>query len=223
LASAVEVNGVKVATLRADSLDRGQLRTLVDNLKQKLGEGVVVLGSAQPEGKVAIIAGVTPGLTKRIQAGKLVGAVAKLVGRRLGRRQAGDCRSWIRRQRSGFGEKMVVDHTALGDKMKAVAGEIGVTPPSMTTPSDMALKAKLELLSGDAFDKAYISAMVKDHEEDLKDFQQEVADASSPAVKTAARQGETVIAHHLAMIRKIAEAHNVSAKNSGGNPGSHGL
>ena len=36
--------------------------------------------SAQPEGKVAIIAGVTPGLVKRIQAGKLVGAVAKLVG-----------------------------------------------------------------------------------------------------------------------------------------------
>jgi alanyl-tRNA synthetase len=80
LASAVEINGLKVATLRADNLERGQLRTLVDNLKQRLGEGVVVLGSAQPEGKVAIIAGVTPGITKRIQAGKLVGAVAKLVG-----------------------------------------------------------------------------------------------------------------------------------------------
>jgi alanyl-tRNA synthetase len=77
---AVEVKGVRVATLRADSLERGQLRTLVDNLKQKLGEGVVVLASAQPEGKVALIAGVTPGLVKRIQAGKLVGAVAKLVG-----------------------------------------------------------------------------------------------------------------------------------------------
>ncbi len=80
LASAVEISGVKVATLRADNLERGQLRTLVDNLKQRLGEGVVVLGSALPEGKVAIIAGVTPGLVKRIQAGKLVGAVAKLVG-----------------------------------------------------------------------------------------------------------------------------------------------
>ncbi len=84
LASAVEVSGVKVATLRADNLERGQLRTLVDNLKQRLtqdgGEGVVVLGSAQPEGKVAIIAGVTPGLIKRIQAGKLVGAVATFVG-----------------------------------------------------------------------------------------------------------------------------------------------
>jgi alanyl-tRNA synthetase len=80
VARAVEVNGVKVLTHRADGLERGQLRTLVDNLKGKLGEGVVVLGSAQPEGKVAMIAGVTPGLTKRIQAGKLVGAVAKLVG-----------------------------------------------------------------------------------------------------------------------------------------------
>ncbi|HEV2487621.1 MAG TPA: alanine--tRNA ligase [Terracidiphilus sp.] len=80
MSGAVDVKGVKLVTLRADSLERGQLRTLVDNLKQKLGEGVVVLASAQPEGKVALIAGVTPGLTKRIQAGKLVGGVAKLVG-----------------------------------------------------------------------------------------------------------------------------------------------
>jgi alanyl-tRNA synthetase len=80
LGKAVDVKGVRLVTLRADALERGQLRTLVDNLKQKLGEGVVVLASAQPEGKVALIAGVTPGLTKRIQAGKLVGAVAKLVG-----------------------------------------------------------------------------------------------------------------------------------------------
>ena len=80
VARAADVKGVKVLTHRADNLERGQLRTLVDNLKQKVGEGVVVLGSAQPEGKVALIAGVTPGLVKRIQAGKLVGVVAKLVG-----------------------------------------------------------------------------------------------------------------------------------------------
>jgi alanyl-tRNA synthetase len=80
LGRAVDVKGVKLVVLRADSLERGQLRTLVDNLKQKLGEGVVVLASAQPDSKVALIAGVTAGLTKRIQAGKLVGAVAKLVG-----------------------------------------------------------------------------------------------------------------------------------------------
>ncbi len=80
VAHAVEVKGVKLLRHRADHLERGQLRTLVDNLKQRAGEGIVLLASAQPDGKVAIIAGVTPGLTKRIQAGKLVGAVAKLVG-----------------------------------------------------------------------------------------------------------------------------------------------
>jgi alanyl-tRNA synthetase len=80
ISHASEIKGVKVVLHRADNLERGQLRTLVDNLKGKIGEGVVVLASAQPEGKVALIAGVTPGLTKRIQAGKLVGAVAKLVG-----------------------------------------------------------------------------------------------------------------------------------------------
>jgi alanyl-tRNA synthetase len=80
VSQAVDVKGVKLLRHRADNLDRGQLRTLVDNLKQKAGEAVIVIASAQPEGKVAIIAGVTPGLIKRIQAGKLVGAVAKLVG-----------------------------------------------------------------------------------------------------------------------------------------------
>jgi putative membrane protein len=109
-----------------------------------------------------------------------------------------------------FGERMVADHTKLGDKMKVVAGQVGVTPPSMTSVSDMALKAKLEVLSGDSFDKAYISAMLKDHEDDLADFKKEIAEATSPAVKSAAEQGETLISHHLMMIKKIAAAHNVS-------------
>ena len=78
--SAVEVKGVKVLAQRVDGLDRGQLRTLVDNLRTKLGSGVVVLGSADAEGKVALVAGVTKDLTGRVSAGKIVGAVAKLVG-----------------------------------------------------------------------------------------------------------------------------------------------
>jgi alanyl-tRNA synthetase len=77
---AVEVKGIKVLTQRVDALDRGQLRTLVDNLRNKLGSGVVVLGSAQEEGKVALIVGVTKDLTGKVQAGKIVGQIAKLVG-----------------------------------------------------------------------------------------------------------------------------------------------
>jgi alanyl-tRNA synthetase len=77
---AVEVNGVKVLAQRVDALDRGQMRTLVDNLRNKLGSGVVVLGSADGEGKVALIVGVTKDLTGKVQAGKVVGQIAKLVG-----------------------------------------------------------------------------------------------------------------------------------------------
>jgi alanyl-tRNA synthetase len=77
---AVEVRGVKVLAQRVDALDRGQMRTLVDNLRNKLGSGVVVLGSADSEGKVALIVGVTKDLTGKTQAGKIVGQIAKLVG-----------------------------------------------------------------------------------------------------------------------------------------------
>jgi alanyl-tRNA synthetase len=77
---AVEVKGIKVLARRVDSLDRGQMRTLVDNLRNKLGSGVVVLGSTQEEGKVALIVGVTKDLTGKVQAGKIVGQIAKLVG-----------------------------------------------------------------------------------------------------------------------------------------------
>ena len=122
-----------------------------------------------------------------------------------------------------FAQKMVTDHTKLGDKMKAVAAEIGVKPPDMSNAGSMAEKTKLEVLSGKTFDDAYISAMVKDHEDDLQAFKNEAANGTSPAVKRAAHQGETVVAEHLEMIRKIAQAHNVSARNKQQNVGSEGF
>jgi alanyl-tRNA synthetase len=74
-----EIKGVKVLAHRADNLERPQLRTLMDNLRNKIGSGVVVLGSVS-DGKVAIIVGVTKDLTSRVQAGKVVGKVAQKVG-----------------------------------------------------------------------------------------------------------------------------------------------
>ena len=73
------VSGVKVLAQRVENLDRPQMRTLVDNLRQKLGSGVVVLGSAA-DGKVALIVGVTKDLAERVPAGKIIGPVAKKVG-----------------------------------------------------------------------------------------------------------------------------------------------
>ncbi|HLJ29322.1 MAG TPA: alanine--tRNA ligase [Candidatus Angelobacter sp.] len=76
-----DIRGVKVLAHRADNLERGQMRTLVDNLRNKLGSGVVILGSAQNEdGKVAIVVGVTKDLVGRVQAGKVIKPVAERVG-----------------------------------------------------------------------------------------------------------------------------------------------
>jgi alanyl-tRNA synthetase len=82
-AEAVEVSGVKVLAQRVDALDRGQMRTLVDNLRNKLGSGVVVLGGLQEDGpprRVTLIVGVTKDLTGRVQAGKVVAQLAQMVG-----------------------------------------------------------------------------------------------------------------------------------------------
>jgi alanyl-tRNA synthetase len=80
-----EISGVKVLAYRADNLERPQMRTLVDQLRDKLGSGVVVIGSAS-NGNVSLIAGVTKDLTGRVQAGKVVGKVAEKVGGKGGGR-----------------------------------------------------------------------------------------------------------------------------------------
>ncbi|MFC6646993.1 alanine--tRNA ligase [Granulicella cerasi] len=84
--NAVEVKGVKVLAQRVDALDKSQMRNLVDELRGKLGSGVVVLGAATDEGKVSLIAGVTKDLTGKVQAGKVVGALAAKVGGKGGGR-----------------------------------------------------------------------------------------------------------------------------------------
>ncbi len=83
--SAVEVRGVKVLAQRVDGLDKGQMRELIDGLRQKLGSGVVVLGAAA-DGKVSLIVGVTKDLTARVQAGKIVALLAAKVGGKGGGR-----------------------------------------------------------------------------------------------------------------------------------------
>jgi alanyl-tRNA synthetase len=61
------------------------MRDLVDQMRGKLGSGVVVLG-AVAEGKVSLIVGVTKDLTGKVQAGKIVGQLAAMVGGKGGGR-----------------------------------------------------------------------------------------------------------------------------------------
>jgi len=73
------VKDVRVLAAKLDEMDRGSMRQLVDTLRQKLGSGVVVLGTTE-NGKVALITGVTKDLHPRLHAGKIVQEVAQQVG-----------------------------------------------------------------------------------------------------------------------------------------------
>ncbi|MGH9534207.1 MAG: alanine--tRNA ligase [Terriglobales bacterium] len=74
-----QVAGVTVVAHRADGLDRGQLRNLMDELRRQVGSGVVALGAAV-DGKTALLIGVTNDLKDRLPAGKIIKALPGVAG-----------------------------------------------------------------------------------------------------------------------------------------------
>jgi len=85
VASARQVNGVAVVAGRIDGLDADGLRAVADTLRDRLGSGVVCVGSVL-DGKVNLVAAVTKDLVKRFPAGKLIQEVAQAAGGRGGGR-----------------------------------------------------------------------------------------------------------------------------------------
>jgi alanyl-tRNA synthetase len=84
-AQAKAVNGIKVLAAQIEGADAKSLRVSVDQLKEKLGSSVVVLGTVQ-DGKVVLVAGVSADLVARLRAGDIAGAVAAQVGGKGGGR-----------------------------------------------------------------------------------------------------------------------------------------
>lgn len=82
----ISVNGVKVLSAELEGVDVKNLRTMLDDLKNRLGSGIVVLGLKSGSDKVSLIAGVTKDLTGKIKAGELVNMVASYVGGKGGGR-----------------------------------------------------------------------------------------------------------------------------------------
>ena len=82
---AIEVNGIKLLAAKLEGADAKTLRDTVDQLKNKLGSAVIVLGAVVGE-KVSLTAGVTSDLTKRVKAGEVVNYVAQQVGGKGGGR-----------------------------------------------------------------------------------------------------------------------------------------
>jgi alanyl-tRNA synthetase len=74
-----EISGVKLVAQKFEGLDMESLRNYADSLKQKVGSGVIVLASAT-DGRVLLVIAVSPDLTEKIQANKMIKEIAQVIG-----------------------------------------------------------------------------------------------------------------------------------------------
>jgi putative membrane protein len=110
-----------------------------------------------------------------------------------------------------FGQKMIDDHTKANDQLKEVASKDNIQIPAALDKKHQERIDKLSKLDGAAFDKAYAKDQVKDHKNDIKDFQAEAQGGSDPNVKAFATNTLPVLQQHL----QLAENLNKSEKSAG--------
>jgi putative membrane protein len=103
-----------------------------------------------------------------------------------------------------FGQRMVDDHTKAADQLKQVASSEGIQLPQALSAKDKMTEERLSKLSGEQFDKAYMADMVKDHTQDVTEFQHESHSGKDAAVKNFASQTLPTLEDHLKQAKEIA-------------------
>jgi putative membrane protein len=123
-----------------------------------------------------------------------------------------------------FGQRMVEDHSKAGDDLKRAASKENITLPPDINARDKATYDALSKLSGAAFDRAYARDMVKDHEEDIAEFNKEANGGQNATIKDFASQTLPTLQDHLKQAKEMRQ--NVAASNPtgtksspAGNPG----
>jgi putative membrane protein len=111
-----------------------------------------------------------------------------------------------------FGEQMVTDHSKANDNLKPIADSNGVQMPTKLTGEPKALYDKLSSLSGAAFDKTYIHAMVQGHEQTAKLYETESGTVKDSRLKSYVDQTLPVVQQHLSHIQSIQQSGGKSAQ-----------
>jgi putative membrane protein len=112
-----------------------------------------------------------------------------------------------------FGQRMVDDHSKANEELKQVASKQNAEVPTALPSKEQSKLDKMSKLSGPEFDKAYMKDMVKDHEKDVSEFQDEAQGGSDPDVKAFATKTLPTLQEHLSIAKDI----NKSAKNAASN------
>jgi putative membrane protein len=118
-----------------------------------------------------------------------------------------------------FGQKMADDHGKANDELKSLAQQKNITLPTEPDAKAKAEKARLEKLSGEAFDKAYMSHMVTDHKKDVAEFKKESNSGKDSDVKQWASKTLPTLEDHLKLAEdtasKVGATGKSAAKKSG--------
>jgi putative membrane protein len=102
-----------------------------------------------------------------------------------------------------FGKHMVDDHAKMLDQGGKIAKSKNVEPPTAPDNKQQASQKKLESLSGEQFDRAFMEQMVKDHEQALK-LVNRAQKASDPELKAMAQEAAPEVEQHLKMARELS-------------------
>ena len=105
-----------------------------------------------------------------------------------------------------FGSQMVKDHGKINDDLKEVAGKMNVTLPAKVSAKHHDTIEKMSGMSGAAFDKAYVPAMVKDHEMDIAEFEKADKMVKNPDLKKFIQDSIPMMKDHLEKIKKFDQA-----------------
>jgi putative membrane protein len=111
-----------------------------------------------------------------------------------------------------FGAMMVTDHSAANDKLKALASSKDITLPSSSSVGQMANKAKLDVLSGDTFDKSYIKGQLKAHRQAVALFKKESTAGQDSDAKAFATATLPTLRSHLKAVTALATDAGVATK-----------
>jgi putative membrane protein len=103
-----------------------------------------------------------------------------------------------------FGQMLVTDHTAANDKLKAVADSKNISLPTSASIGQMAEKAKLDVLTGDTYDKSFISTQIKAHQKTIALFKKEIATGQDADAKAFASATLPTLRKHLKAAKAIA-------------------
>ncbi|HEY8461263.1 MAG TPA: DUF4142 domain-containing protein [Blastocatellia bacterium] len=103
-----------------------------------------------------------------------------------------------------FGERMVTDHTQLGQRLQQTASNLNFTPEQQLSLEQQNTVSRLEKLSGKAFDREYMKTMVSEHGKDISEFERAANQATNPDIKQFASEALPTLREHERIAREIS-------------------